>query len=59
MKTRSALENDIAVKENSIQIDERVCLNIRKNMSLDPNYGPIFNLSHGNYHGDKKGVCCT
>ena len=44
LKARATLENDIAVKENSISIDAKGCMGMRKNMALDPKTGPIFNM---------------
>lgn len=44
LKTRAALEDDISVKENSLQIDSKYCLGMRKNMPMDPKVGPIFTM---------------
>ncbi len=44
LKTKSALDQDIAVKENSLQIDVKYCMGMRKNMPMDPKVGPIFNM---------------
>jgi len=38
-KTKLALENDIAVKESSIDIDRRECIGLRKTVSIDPTRG--------------------
>nr|WLD15747.1 tektin 3/5B [Platynereis dumerilii] len=44
MKTKATLEHDISVKENSLMIDSKYCLGMRKNMPMDPKIGPIFNM---------------
>ena len=44
LKTKSTLEHDISVKENSLQIDSKYCMGMRKNMPMDPTVGPIFNM---------------
>ena len=44
LKTKSTLEEDISVKENSLSIDSRGCMGLRKNMPMDPKVGPIFNM---------------
>jgi len=49
LKTRSALQHDISVKENSLQIDSKYCMGMRKNMPMDPKIGPIFNMALVNY----------
>jgi len=38
-KTKLTLENDIAVKESSIDIDRRECIGLRKNVAIDPTRG--------------------
>jgi len=44
-KARATLEQDIAVKENSLTIDSKVCMGMRRNMALDSRIvGPIFNM---------------
>jgi tektin-3 len=44
-RARSTLEQDIAVKENSLAIDSRGCMGLRKNMALDSSIaGPIFKM---------------
>ncbi|PAA76863.1 hypothetical protein BOX15_Mlig023660g1 [Macrostomum lignano] len=43
-KTKGLLESDIAVKENSIQIDAKYCLGMRKTFPMDPKVGPIFSM---------------
>ena len=43
-KTKAVLENDISVKENSLQIDQKMCLGMRKSFPMDPKVGPIFNM---------------
>ena len=40
-KTRSALQHDINVKENSLMIDSKYCMGMRKNMAMDPKVGPM------------------
>jgi tektin-3 len=49
LKTRSTLEHDISVKENSLQIDSKYCMGMRKNMPMDPKVGPIFSMPLVNY----------
>jgi len=44
LKTRSALEQDIAVKEKTLQIDSAFCMGLRKKMPMDPKIGPILIL---------------
>lgn len=44
VKTRSTLENDINVKENSLQIDSKLCMGMRKSFPMAPNIGPIFQM---------------
>jgi len=44
LKTKATLENDISVKENSLQIDNKYCMGMRKNMAMDPKIGPIFQM---------------
>uniref|UniRef100_A0A0L8I2T2 Tektin n=2 Tax=Octopus bimaculoides TaxID=37653 RepID=A0A0L8I2T2_OCTBM len=44
VKTRSTLENDINVKENSLQIDSKFCMGMRKSFPMEPNIGPIFQM---------------
>ena len=44
LKTKRTLESDIAVKENSLSIDSKYCMGMRKNMPMDPKVGPIFNM---------------
>ena len=44
LKTKSTLEHDISVKENSLQIDSKYCMGMRKNMPMDPKVGPIFSM---------------
>jgi len=41
LKTRTSLEQDIAVKEKTIQIDSAFCLGLRKKMPMDPKIGPV------------------
>ncbi len=48
-KTKSTLQNDIAVKENSIMIDSKYCMGMRKNMPMDPRVGPVFNMPMATY----------
>ena len=38
-KTKLTLENDIAIKESSIDIDRRECLGLRKTVAIDPTRG--------------------
>ena len=44
LKTKSKLEHDIEVKENSLKIDSKYCMGMRKNMAMDPKLAPIFNI---------------
>ena len=44
LKTKRTLESDIGVKENSLAIDSKYCMGMRKNMPMDPKVGPIFNM---------------
>jgi hypothetical protein len=46
LKMRATLEQDIAVKENTIQIDSAFCMGIRRKMALDPKIGPCLILPH-------------
>jgi tektin-3 len=43
-KTRSVLETNIAVKENSSSIDQKFCLGMRKTFPMDPRSGPVFSM---------------
>lgn len=44
-KAKATLENDIAVKEQSIQIDLQGCTTLRKNLCVDPSrVGPNFSM---------------
>lgn len=43
-KTKSKLETDISVKENSLAIDAKYCMGMRKNMPMDSKVGPIFQM---------------
>jgi len=38
-KTKVTLENDIAIKESSIDIDRRECIGLRKTVAIDPTRG--------------------
>jgi len=38
-RTKVALENDIAVKESSLDIDRRECIGLLKNVAIDPTRG--------------------
>ncbi|XP_041365465.1 tektin-3-like isoform X1 [Gigantopelta aegis] len=44
MKTKSTLEHDIAVKDNTIRIDSQWCMGMRKGFPMDPKVGPIFQM---------------
>lgn len=44
LKTRATLESDISVKENSLMIDQKACMGLRKSFPMDPKVGPIFNM---------------
>lgn len=41
VKTKAALEHDISVKENSLSIDNKMCMGMRKGFPMDPKVGPI------------------
>lgn len=43
-KTRTTLERDIAIKENSLEIDSKKCMGARRNMPMDPRTGPVFSM---------------
>ncbi len=43
-KTKATLDHDIGVKENSLMIDSKYCMGMRKNMPMDPKVGPIFHM---------------
>lgn len=43
-KTKNTLQHDIAVKENSLQIDAKGCMGRRKTYPAEPKVGPIFNM---------------
>jgi len=43
-KTRATLQHDIGVKENSLSIDSKYCMGMRRNMPMDPKVGPIFQM---------------
>ena len=49
LKTRSTLQHDIGVKENSLAIDSKYCMGMRKNMPMDPKIGPIMQIPHLTY----------
>ena len=40
-KTRSALQHDISIKENSLSIDSKYCMGMRQNMAMNPKVGPM------------------
>ena len=44
LKTKATLEVDIGVKENSLTIDGKYCMGMRKEMPMDPKVGPIFTM---------------
>ena len=44
VKTKRALESDIAVKENTLSIDSKYCMGMRKNMPMDPKVGSIYKM---------------
>lgn len=43
-KTKATLMHDIGVKENSLSIDSKYCMGMRKNMPMDPKIGTIFQM---------------
>ena len=44
LKTKSALEAEIGNKENSLAIDAKACMGMRKAFPMDPSVGPIFTM---------------
>ncbi|GAB1609876.1 tektin-3-like, partial [Argonauta hians] len=44
VKTRSSLENDINVKENSLHVDSKMCMGMRKSFPMEPRVGPILQM---------------
>jgi hypothetical protein len=44
VKVRQQLLADIAVKENTIQIDQRCVIGRRRSMPMDPGVGPVLTL---------------
>ncbi|BFZ04121.1 hypothetical protein BsWGS_07160 [Bradybaena similaris] len=44
IKTKSTLEHDISVKENSLKIDGSYCMGMRKGFPMDPKVGAIFQM---------------
>ena len=48
-KTKATLQHDIGVKENSLSIDSKYCMGMRKNMPMDPKVGPIFQMPVAGY----------
>jgi len=44
MKTKSQLQTDISVKENSLSVDSKSCMGMRKTFPKDGHVGPIFNM---------------
>lgn len=46
LKTRALLEQDIAIKEMTIQIDSAFCMGLRKKMPMDPKIGPVLIMPH-------------
>ena len=41
LKTRAKLDEDIATKDRSLEIDAKACLGLRKNMAMDGRAGPV------------------
>jgi len=58
LKTRNALQIDIAIKENTIQIDSCCLSGIRKSMAMDPCVGLIYNMPSPNYHANPDCKTC-
>jgi len=48
-KTKATLQHDIGVKENSLSIDSKQCMGMRKDMPMDPKVGPIFQMPTAGY----------
>jgi predicted nucleic acid-binding Zn-ribbon protein len=49
-KTRTTLQQDIAVKDNSLSIDAKACMGMRKNLASDAKaVGPIYSLPSAAY----------
>lgn len=44
MKTKSTLEHDIGVKDNTVKIDTSYCMGMRKGFPMDPKIGPVFQM---------------
>ncbi|ESP00804.1 hypothetical protein LOTGIDRAFT_225697 [Lottia gigantea] len=44
LKTKSVIEHDIGVKENSLKLDSQLCMGMRKGFPMDPKVGPIFQM---------------
>ena len=44
INTKSLLEKDISVKENSLQIDQKACLGVRKTFPMNHKIGPILEM---------------
>ncbi|XP_064634138.1 tektin-3-like isoform X1 [Lineus longissimus] len=44
LQARAKFEEDISIKENSLAIDQKACMGIRKSFPMDPKVGPIFNM---------------
>ncbi|XP_064602478.1 tektin-3-like isoform X1 [Liolophura sinensis] len=44
VKTKATLEHDISVKENSLSIDSKMCMGMRKGFPMDPKVGPIYTM---------------
>jgi tektin-3 len=43
-KSKAILEQDISIKENSLSIDSKICMGLRKSIPMDRNIGPIFQM---------------
>ncbi|KAK6184029.1 hypothetical protein SNE40_006576 [Patella caerulea] len=49
LKTKAVLEHDIGVKENSLKLDSKSCMGMRKGFPMDPKVGPVFQMVPGSY----------
>ena len=49
LKTKRTLEHDISTKENSLSIDHKYCMGMRKNMPMDPKIGHIMDMPLTSY----------
>ncbi|KAF6027613.1 TEKT3 [Bugula neritina] len=43
-RTKNTLQHDISVKENSLNVDQKTCMGMRKTFPMNNNVGPIFSM---------------